>query len=181
MKKYGAFLILFSGICFLLTTVSFTGNTEEKIESVNWMGWEEAIAANDTIPKKILVFVHTEWCGWCKRMDYEVFKNDEIYDYINANYYAVKFDAEMKEDIVYKEMTFKYVPNGRKGYHELANSLLDEKLSYPTTVFLDENENRITNVAGYQTKDDTMIILKYIGEEKYVSMTYEEFKESEKE
>ena len=37
-------------------------------DQINWLKFEEAIAANEQNPKMILVDVYTDWCGWCKKM-----------------------------------------------------------------------------------------------------------------
>ena len=33
--------------------------------------------------------------------------------------------------------TFKFIPQGNRGYHELAAALLNGKMSYPTVVFME--------------------------------------------
>ena len=63
------------------------------------MSWEEAQAKNKSEPKKIIVDVYTQWCGWCKKMDKTTWEEPGISTYVNKNFYAVKFDAETKSDI----------------------------------------------------------------------------------
>lgn len=135
-------------IALSLFTLSLSAQ-EQETEEVNWMSIEEAYELNQTQPKKILVDIYTDWCGWCKRMDKTTYSNPAIVKYINENFYAVKFDAEQKEDITILDNTFKFVGEGRRGYHELAAALLQGKMSYPTTVFLDESFNMIQPIAGY--------------------------------
>lgn len=134
----------------LILTLIFTGIqlTEAQIK---WMSWEEAIALNKKHPKKIFVDLYTSWCGWCKVMDQKTFSDEAVVAYMNANYYAVKFDAEQKASIEYKKYTFKYKPENKA--HELAISLLDGKMSYPSFVVLNEKEERMSIIKGYQEKD----------------------------
>ncbi|MBK7335110.1 MAG: DUF255 domain-containing protein [Saprospirales bacterium] len=63
---------------------------------LKWHTWEEAVAANKKEPRKILVDVYTDWCGWCKRMDATTFQDQTVMDYLKKNFYAVKLDAEQK-------------------------------------------------------------------------------------
>ena len=87
---------------------------------INWVSWEEAVELNQREPRKIVVDVYTEWCGWCKKMDKATFQNEQVAAYVNENYYAIKFDAEQKEEIRIHDKVYKYVKSGRKGYHELS-------------------------------------------------------------
>jgi len=57
---------------FLALNLVFLGTAQAQ-EQIQWMKFEEAIAANANNPKMILVDVYTDWCGWCKKMDKETF------------------------------------------------------------------------------------------------------------
>ena len=138
-------------------------------QDINWISWEEAVqlSQTDAQPKKIFVDVYTDWCGWCKKMDKDTFQNPQVSQYMQDNFYMVKMDAEGKDPIQYQGKTFKFVPSGRRGYHELAAALLQGKMSYPTVVFLDENFNMLSPVPGYQKVEPFMQIAKYFGDNIY--------------
>ena len=158
---------------------SFVSPVEESdyLTEVKWYTFEEAVAANKTNPKKFMVDVYTDWCGWCKRMDKATFQQEEISKYLNENFYAVKLDAEMKTDVAFKGHTFNYVPNaGRKGVHTLAYSLLEGSMSYPSIVFLDENVDRIMVSKGYKGPEDFIKELKYAAEDHYKKTSLNAFK-----
>lgn len=131
--------------------------------AVNWLSFEEAVEKSKKEKRKIFIDVYTDWCGWCKVMDKNTFSQPVIAAYLNENFYAVKLNAEQREDIIFRDHTFKFVESGRRGYHELAASLLNNKLSYPTVVFLDENFNIIQPLPGYQKPDRFEMIVKFIG------------------
>ena len=150
----------------LLTLLAFKPSTAPQ-ESVNWISIEEAAALAQKDGKKILVDVYTDWCGWCKRMDKATYQNTEVVAYLNENFHAVKFNAEQKEDVVLRGRTFKYVPQGRRGYHELAAGILQGKMSYPSTVFLNENLEILTDVKGFRKANEMMAFLTYFKEEAY--------------
>ncbi|XOV67244.1 MAG: thioredoxin family protein [Fluviicola sp.] len=132
--------------------------------SINWMTFEEALEASESEPKMWFIDMYTDWCGWCKRMDATTFQDEHIVNAINENYYAVKFDAEQKEDIVVGDSTYSFVAQGRRGYHELAAQMMNGKLSYPTYVFLNEQKQVITSVPGYKTNKDMLPILEFISQ-----------------
>jgi len=176
MKKLIPFTILFLGIFVTYSFISpeksndFEGN-------VKWYSWEEAVEANKKKKKKFMVDVYTDWCGWCKRMDKATFDQSEVAAYLNKNFYPVKLDAEMKQDVVFNGHTFNFIPNaGRKGVHTLAYSLLDGKMSYPSIVFLDENIERIMVSKGYKGPEDFIKELEYTAGGHYQKTTLENYK-----
>lgn len=162
----------------LLSVFSILGlvsASPEKTPAIEWMSWEEMVVAQEEEPRKVVVDIYTDWCGWCKKMDKEVFGHETITAIINEHFYAVKLDAEQKEDITFQDYTFKFVPNGRRGYHELAASLLDGKMSYPTIIYLDEGIQIITRVPGYQDVKSEEVILQYVAQEAYMTTEWATF------
>lgn len=160
----------------LVLTLCFTCTLSAQIQ---WMSWEEAVAANKKQPKKLLVDVYTEWCGWCKKMDATVFKDPAIEAYIKENFYAVKFDAEQKETIKYDGHTFNFNPNAtRRGVHDLAIALLDSRMSYPSIVYLDEKRDRISISPGFKPADKFINELNFIQGGHYKTKTYQEYLET---
>ena len=151
-----------------------------KTEAIKWHSWDEAIELNKPAKKKIFIDVYTEWCGFCKRMDRSTFQNPEVIKYINEHFIAVKFDAEQKENITYKNHMMKYVSLGKRGYHELAYSLLDGKMSYPAFVYLAEDERRISISPGYKDAKMIMKELTYIAGDHYKTTSFVEFSKNHK-
>lgn len=149
----------------------------EKALTIKWMSFSEAVKLNETAPKKIFIDVFTEWCGWCKRMDQTTFLNKEVVEYMNENYYAVKFDAEQSDPIVFGGYTFvnQGGTNGRKGTHQLAAALLQGKMSYPSYVFMNEKNQPITVLPGYAEAKDLIPVLKYIATDTYTKTTYQDY------
>lgn len=143
-----------------------------------WHTFEEAVALNKKHPKKFMVDVYTDWCGWCKKMDKHVFSDPQVMEYLGANFYAVKLNAEQKEEIKFSGETFKWKDTGNgRGVHEFAHSLLEGKLGYPTVVYLNEKYERIMISPGYKEVADMMIELRFTSEEQYAKTTWDEFKE----
>jgi len=180
MKKELLILLLVAGL-------AFSGQAQNSPkEKINWMTWEEAIAVQkkdrdnfnadkkaNPAPKKIFLDVYTAWCGWCKKMDATTFVDASVVKQMNKYYYAVKLDAEMTAPIIYNDHTF-VNPNptpvkGRRGTHQLAASLLDYRMSYPSYVIMDENTNRLVIYKGYKQVDDLNGILNFFGTNQYLT------------
>ena len=161
---------------FLITTAAlFISLNFASAQQIEWMTWDEAVAANAKNPKKIFVDVYTDWCGWCKRMDKATFADKTVAKALNQDFFAVKFNAEQKEDIVFKGKTYKFVAGGRRGSHELARMLLQGRMGYPTVVFLNENVEVIQPVPGYQEPDAFMKVVNYFGEDLYKTTPWNEY------
>ncbi|RED93835.1 thioredoxin family protein [Marinoscillum furvescens] len=167
MKKY-----------FLLATVLVSMCQLSFAQEVEWLSFEEAVEKAEQEPKKLLIDIYTDWCGWCKRMDRDTYANPEIAEYINENFYAVKFNAEQKESIEFDGHTFKFVAQGRRGVHELAAALTNNKLSYPTTVFMTEELQIIQPIPGYMNAQSLDPILKYIGGDNYKTTKWVDFQKN---
>lgn len=161
---------------FLFVSFTFMNSCMAQ-DHINWVNWDQVPKLMKNQKRKIVVDIYTDWCGWCKRMDATTFKDPRIVKYVNKNYYAVKFNAEQKEDINFKSKIFKFVANGRRGVHELAIEITNGQLSYPTFVFMDEELNTIQPLPGYQDADTFEIISNYFGGNHYKTTPYQSFQE----
>ena len=165
-----------------LVTVSFSTPLEvvssNEMAGVNWMSWQEAEQHATVEKRKFMVDLYTDWCGWCKKMDAATFQQSYISNYINEHYYPVKFNAEMKEDVVYQGKTYSFVSNGNRGYHALAAEITRGRLGYPTVVFLDENMEVIQAISGYRGPDEFERILAYFADDFHKKIPWEKFEQS---
>lgn len=171
---------VFLFLCFIgVYSPGFTQASGDDKE-IHWVNFDEAVTLNEKHPKKIFIDVYTQWCGWCKKMDGDTYKDPAIIGYINKNFYAVRLDAETADTFHFKDHKFYNPKPHTRGYvNELASSLLDGKLGYPTTIYMDENFSRLTYVQSYISAADLMPILKYFAENKYLTMKFDDFKKSD--
>lgn len=166
-------IVSFTLSILLLATTSFTPPGKEKI---NWMTVEEMHEAYKKEPRPILVDVYTSWCGWCKVMDKETYSNEKVAAYINAKYYAVKFDAESKTAVKWNGQQYAYNPQNK--VNDMAVYLLYGQMSYPSTVFLSSLDARPAPLAGYLKPKELESPLKFFGDGAYKTKNFPEFMKS---
>ena len=175
---------LLVGICALMSVLLFAAMSgvpdASEGAAVKWMTFEEALQKSKAEKRPVFIDVYTDWCGWCKVMDKNTFNDTRVSKLLNEKFYAVKFNAEQREDVVFDGHTFKFVPSGRSGYHELAAALLNNQLSYPTVVFLDEDFKMIQPLAGYRKAPEFHIIAQFIGEGHYKTIKWDEWQKTYK-
>ncbi|CAN5392401.1 hypothetical protein BH09BAC5_BH09BAC5_24750 [soil metagenome] len=178
MKKY--IIILLAIITGLGTMVLLQQKAKASavIESaeIHWYSLEEAQKLSDANPRKIFIDFSTSWCGWCKTMDANTFKNPTIAKYMNDTYYCVHFDAESHDTVIFNGQKFwnRGAANQRSA-NDFALTVLQGRLSYPSFAFVSKDRLAFTIMQGYMPPEKFEPYIHYYGEEKEKAMTYDEF------
>jgi thioredoxin-related protein len=127
--------------------------------------FEQVELLNQEKPKPIVVFIHTSWCKYCHVMRNSTFKNQALVTLLNNNFYFVSFDAETKNNIKFKNYTFKFKPTGpTTGVHELATALatINSQVSYPTLTVLDADYSILFQQHSFQNAKELISILEKV-------------------
>ncbi len=163
----------------LIIGLSSTMINAQEAEEIKWYSFEEAVALNTENPKLIFVDVYTDWCGWCKKMDASTFADPIIVKYMKEKYYCVKLDAEQGEAISFMGKEFVNPnPDGRRSTHQLAATLLNNKMSYPSYVFMNGENKVLTVVNGYMNTEKFNPIIHWFGEGAYLNQSYQDYSAS---
>jgi thioredoxin-related protein len=125
---------------FLALNLVFLGTAQAQ-EQIQWMKFEEAIAANANNPKMILVDVYTDWCGWCKKMDKDTFTDPQVVAHLKKNFYAVKLNAED---------TKRRFPFMGKTFSEAEMAVAMRVNSYPNFVVIEPGLQNLAQLPGYR-------------------------------
>ncbi|HOI32485.1 MAG: thioredoxin family protein [Bacteroidales bacterium] len=161
----------------LLFLVSYSAVTQET--KIDWLDFETAVEKMKTKPKKIFIDMYTDWCGWCKKMDKETFANPVIAAYMQENFYMVKFDAERSDTVVFANRTFVNPNPGKsRSSHELAQALLQGKMSYPSYVFMNEEMRIISVVPGFFPAQNFEPVIHFFGSNAYKDQDWETYGKS---
>ncbi len=124
MKKFLA--LLFLVIIYQLPSVNaqiafdLIGSEED---------WGEVLNKSEIQDKPVFVDIYTDWCGYCRKMDKDVFSNDIVISYMNDNYLNVKVDGESDFGKSFAEV------------HQVEG--------FPTYVFIDSQNDALGYLEGY--------------------------------
>ena len=146
-----SYILLATLLLPVLATAQLRNHSFKTLDSLNA---EEA--------RPTVVFLHTDWCKVCHRMEATTFANEAVIEQLNSQFHFVSMDAEGKDDITYRGHTFRFRPTGRNtGVHELAEQLgtIDGQLNYPTLVALNTSNEIVFQYGGLMDAKELLAVL----------------------
>ena len=133
--------------------------------SLPWKSFDEGVDLARKTNKKILVDVYTDWCGWCKKMDSDVYSQQDVIEILNAGFVLVKLNAESDKSLTYKERTLTEA--------QFASAV--GVTGYPSTLFFESSGKPITLLPGFVPAPKFVPILRYISENHYQTVSFEKY------
>lgn len=152
---------LFNSILFLLPFILFNSNDvilDTPSESLIWNDISNLESIAEADEKPILIKIHASWCRPCKMLS-KTFEEPSIIKLLEDKYTLVSFDVEEPNTLNYKGKDYQYVEKSKVKYNELALEMLDNRLSFPALLVLDNNLNKISLSRGYKDKEQLMAFL----------------------
>lgn len=148
-------IIISASLVFAETETDKSGKTPDKI---SWISYDEGLALAKEENKHLFIDFTAKWCGWCKKMDREVFVNNEVISILNDNFISVKVDGDSEKilDI--------------DGYQITEKNLTKQEFQvtgYPAFWFLKSDGSKLGVLNGYQTTDKLLQVLDYVREQRY--------------
>ncbi len=160
-------------LTFVIMIAALGIRAQENLGPIRWMSFQEAERLDSIEKRPFLIDVYTDWCGWCKRMMATTFQNQSLANYINQNFYCVRFDAETHDTIRFKGKDW---VNSDGHVNSLAPHLMGPRLSYPTIVYIDR-EGHVASIPGFMEVRSIEPILVYFAEDKTQYCDLETFKD----
>ncbi|MBP7735336.1 MAG: thioredoxin fold domain-containing protein [Spirochaetes bacterium] len=168
MKKI-TILVVSMAIFWIFASCSKSSEQENSVKAapvsggaaVTWHDFNEGLKLASAKGKPVIMDFYADWCGWCRKMEVEVFADREVAAKLGDNYICVRLhtDRNPGETIKYKNHTLTK--------QEFAMMLGVQGL--PTLVFLDRDGNLITKIPGFINKDMMLPLLSYIKDECYLN------------
>jgi thioredoxin-related protein len=121
-----------------------------RAEPIKWYSYAEGVALGKKREKKVFLFFWAEWCTYCRKMDAETFSHPPVIAYLNDNFVSVRINSDRE-----RKTASEYFVNG-----------------VPTSWFLTENGEKISNLPGYVPAQTFLPVLKFIDSDSYKTMTF---------
>jgi len=131
--------------------------------------YEDAIAKAKSENKLVMVDVYTDWCGWCKRMDKDVYSDKSVQEEMSKYFTAVKLNAEAATTHQYQ--------GGERSEQQIAAHW--GVSGYPTIVFMTPDEKMVQKLPGYVPAKEFVMVLRYMGTGAYQNSDYESWKKTQ--
>lgn len=171
MSKHPLRILAF---CALMASVRVS-HAQETQPALQWYSWSEGTAKAAKENKKILLYVYTSTCGWCRKMETETFQNAKVAELARSSFVPVKLNAADNSELEFKGKTYRFVSSGQRGYNTLAAKVLDGRLSFPSIVFMDEAQEVLQSFAGYKPVEEFLPIAVYYGGDYFKTMPWSAF------
>lgn len=119
-----------------------------------WRTWDAGLREAATSGRPVLVDVYTDWCGWCKRMDRDVYARADVQEYLGHRFVTVRLNAESAAAAHY---------DGRS-YTLRTLAARFGVTGYPTTLFLSARGKYLGKSPGYLPPQDFLQQLHFVGD-----------------
>ncbi|HWF43660.1 MAG TPA: thioredoxin fold domain-containing protein [Candidatus Kapabacteria bacterium] len=149
-------------------TANTVSSSNAKLDAPFFVSFEDAFARAKDENKLVMVDVYTDWCGWCKRLDKDVYTDPAVQQEVSKYFTAVKLNAESNA-----QHTFAGKPQSET---ELAQSWGVK--GFPTILFLTPDEKVVQIIPGYVPAKDFVSALKFIGTGAYKTQDFESWKKA---
>jgi thioredoxin-related protein len=130
-----------------------------------WRSMAEAVAEAKADSTTLLVHTYASWCGWCVRMDREVYTDDAVQAYLAEHFALTRVDLEGQETVPIFE-------------HSVPMAALGTAFGVtgtPTTVFVGPDGQLLTKLPGYADVPTFLLVLRYVHEGAYETQSFRQF------
>ena len=132
-----------------------------------WLNYEDGLKKGKLENKSIFVDFYTSWCGWCKKLDKDVYNDSAVKVVLARHFVTVKTNAESKR---------RFTLDDGKEYTDasLAREVFGVQ-GYPALWFLSAGGEKLTYIPGYVPKEKFVNILTFISSKAYQTKTFEDY------
>ncbi len=134
-------------------------------EEIEWYSMEEAQQLAEEQDKKVLVYAEASWCGYCKKMEKEVFPREEVVQAMDKFFLPVKLDIESSEKLVFNGSEMTGSQFARR--HRVSGT--------PTFFFIDKEGEILGAQPGYLPPDVFEKLLTYVGSDAYNRVKFDDY------
>jgi thioredoxin-related protein len=141
---------------YLYKTQDTSKAAEKAVDPIEWHSYEEGVRLGKTTGKKIYIFFKANWCTYCDKMEKETFQKPLVASYLNENFIPVKVDIDRE-----RKIASQFYVSG-----------------VPTSSFLSNTGEKISNLPGFIPLDTFLPVLRYLSTDAYRTMTFKDYVKS---
>ena len=162
-------------LALLLLATGVHAQTDASVipdDAPDWRPLAEAVEHAAAGDKVLLLHGYAKWCGWCSRLDQDVYTDDDVQAYLADNFELARMDIENRETVDFFDF--------RLPTAWLASGL--GITSTPTTIFMDAASGEvITRLPGYADQETFLYALQYVREGAYAEISFNDWVNEQKE
>ncbi|MBQ9212759.1 MAG: DUF255 domain-containing protein [Bacteroidales bacterium] len=159
----------------------------DTLGKVNWLTFDEASKKYQKEKKPILIDVYIDrkyrgYVPYCtiNSLIHEgvVMKNKKMCDYINQNFYPVRFEATTKDTIYWLADTLKqhaHVSLGNNLPNNFTHVLMNNNFKFPSMFFFDKDLKLVGKTDTFIAPDLWLTVMKFYATEAYKRQNFETF------
>ncbi len=179
MKRYeqreiSRYLFLGLLILFVLSingwSICAGGNDTADDNPLNWLTYEQALAKSKIEHIPTLIYFYSDHCGWCRKLENETFTNQQIRELMSQSFALSKINSDSGEWVV---------EDGKKITQKDLSDKVYQVRGNPTIWFLGKDNEPIASLPGFVEAEMLNYILRYIKEEQYKDVTFQEYMEQQ--
>ena len=173
-KNWVIVALICAGLVVLVGRSSSTMKSAEAKEAESGLAagfstYEQAFTKAKADNKLILLDFYTDWCGWCKRMDRDVYSDASVQAELGKYFTAAKVNAEATVSHTYL--------GEQRTEQQIARHL--GITGYPTLIFMTPDGQVVEKIPGYVQASEFTMVLRFIGTGAYKTQEYQSWKKTQ--
>jgi thioredoxin-related protein len=124
-------------------------------KGIQWRDYAEGMAIGERDGKKIFLHFYADWCTVCERLGNTTFKDPAVVAYLNEHFVPIYVNSDENRKVAQRYFV----------------------RALPTTWFLTDTGQNISNLPGFVEATTLLNILKYVNSDSYRTMSFKAFME----
>ncbi|MBR4265051.1 MAG: thioredoxin family protein [Bacteroidales bacterium] len=163
--------------------------TDSKIDTtgvINWLSFEELTEKYTKEKKPIMIdcYIDKKYRGYIPYVtmnsivhEKTILKDKKICDYINQNYYPVRFEATTTDTIYWMDPLHQHPFTGQGNMmpNQFTMALMNNNFTFPAMFFFDKEGKFVSRTESFFSPEFWNVVLKYYATEAYKTLTFEQF------
>ncbi|PKL80568.1 MAG: hypothetical protein CVV27_00175 [Candidatus Melainabacteria bacterium HGW-Melainabacteria-1] len=148
--------------------VQTNSNADLAVEpaAMRWNAYNAGLDSAKSRNKYVMVQFYATWCGYCKKMDQEVFTDSKVLGTLDKHFVPIRVVESSEQKVSYQG----------KSVSEKELTAMHGVQGFPTMVFMNTEGEVIGKIPGYVPPEEMNGILGFISSESYKKMDFPTYK-----